>query len=192
MVAPLRRPATFEDLLARGDTDRLEIVEGEIVEKAAPSPGHSLSETKLAVAVDPFNRRPSSRGPGGWWIFTEIHVGYPGGEIYGHDTAGWRRDRLAMRPEEWPVRTRPDWVCEIASPKHERNDLVVKPRVLHGAEVPHYWILDPEERILLVHRWSSDGYTVVQRAAAGETVRAEPFDAIELRVGVLFGDDEDD
>jgi hypothetical protein len=28
----------------------------------------------------------------------------------------------------------------------------------------------------------------VQRAAAGETVRAEPFDAIELRVGVLFGD----
>jgi len=32
----------------------------------------------------------------------------------------------------------------------------------------------------------------VQRAAAGETVRAEPFEAIELRVGTLFGDDEDD
>jgi hypothetical protein len=57
---------------------------------------------------------------------------------------------------------------------------------------PHYWILDPGEKILLVHRWSHDGYTVVQRAAAGETVRAEPFDAIELRVGVLFGDDEDE
>lgn len=60
------------------------------------------------------------------------------------------------------------------------------------AEVPHYWILDPDERILLVHRWSRDGYTVVQRAAAGETVRAEPFEAIELRVGGLFGDEEDD
>jgi hypothetical protein len=34
--------------------------------------------------------------------------------------------------------------------------------------------------------------TVVQRAVAGEPVRAEPFDAIELRVGVLFGDEEDD
>lgn len=64
--------------------------------------------------------------------------------------------------------------------------------MLHAAEVPHYWILDPEERILLVHRRSRDGYTVVQRAAAGETVRAEPFDAIELRVGGLFGDDEDE
>ncbi len=64
--------------------------------------------------------------------------------------------------------------------------------MLHRAEVPHYWILDPDEKILPVHRWSPDGYTVVQRAAAGETVRAEPFDAIELRVGMLFDDDDDD
>jgi len=192
MVAPARRPPTFEDLLARSDADRLEIIAGEIVEKAAPSPGHSFAQVKLAAAVDPFNRRPGSRGPGGWWLFINIHVGYPRGEIYCHDAAGWRRDRVPERPTTWPMRIRPDWVCEIVSPKHERNDLVVKPRVLHGAEVPHYWILDPDEKILLVHRWSTDGYTVVQRAAAGETVRAEPFDAIELRVGVLFGDDEED
>src|SRR5262245_37630867 len=142
MVAPLRRPATFEDLLARDDSDRLEIIGGIIVEKAAPSPAHSFTENLLAVAIGPFNRRPGSRGPGGWWICTEIHVGYANGEIYCHDTAGWRRDRVPERPSEWPVRLRPDWVCEIVSPKHERNDLVVKPRVLHSAEVPHYWILD--------------------------------------------------
>lgn len=157
-----------------------------------PSPGHGLAENKLAVAIDPFNRRPGSRGPGGWWIFTEIHVGYPRGEIYCHDSAGWRRERVPERPTEWPVQVRPDWVCEILSHKHERNDLVAKPRVLHAAEVSHYWILDPEERIQLVHRWSPDGYVVVQRATAGETVRAEPFDAIAMRIGVLFGDDEDD
>ena len=192
MVAPARGSATFEDLLARDDADRLEIIGGEIVEKAVPSPGHCFAEFNLVVAVSPFSRRPGSRGPGGWWLVTEIHVGYPRGEIYCHDAAGWRRDRVPERPTEWPVRVRPDWVCEIVSPKHERHDLVVKPRVLHGAEVPHYWILDPDEKILLVHRWSPDGYTVVQRAAAGETIRAEPFDAIELRVGALFGDDEDD
>ena len=58
--------------------------------------------------------------------------------------------------------------------------------------MPHYWILDPDEKILLVHRWSPDGYTVVSRAAAGETVRAEPFEAIELRVSALFGDEDED
>lgn len=193
MVAPSRKPATLEDLAAREDSDRLEIIDGEIIEKAAPSPRHSRTEYKLATVTAAFDRRAGGpRGPGGWWLFTEIHVAYPGGEVYCHDAAGWRRDRVAECPNEWPVRARPDWVCEIVSPRHERQDLVVKPRVLYAAEVPHYWVLDPEERILLVHRWSVDGYVVVQRAAAGETVRAEPFEAIEIRVGVLFGDDEDD
>ena len=192
MATPSRKPATIDDLIARGDHDRLEIIGGEIIEKAMPSPAHALAEFQVAFAIGPFNRRAGGSGPGGWWLFTEIHVEYPRGEIYCHDVAGWRRDRLAERPTEWPVRTRPDWVCEIVSPGHEKQDLVVKPRVLHAAEVAHYWVLDPEERILLVHRWSADGYIVVQRAAAGETVRAEPFDAIEIKVGVLFGDDEDD
>jgi hypothetical protein len=74
----------------------------------------------------------------------------------------------------------------------EKQDLVVKPRVLHEVEVPHYWVVDPEEQILLVHRWTPDSYTVAQRAAAGETLQAEPFDAIALRAGVLFGEDDDD
>jgi hypothetical protein len=30
------------------------------------------------------------------------------------------------------------------------------------------------------------------RAAAGETIRAEPFEAIEIRVSELLGDDDDD
>jgi len=191
MVAPAHKPATFEDLLACEDPDRLEIIGGELVEKAAPSPGHSRSEIKIGAAIDPFNRTAGPRGPGGWWVFTEIHVGYPGGETYSHDVAGWRRDRVPTQPKEWPVRLRPDWVCEILSPSHERHDLVVKPRVLHTTGVPHYWVLEPEDQILLVHRWSPDGYTIVQRAAAGETVRAEPFDAIELPVSAMFGDDDE-
>lgn len=189
MVAHMWKPATFKDLLARDDADRLEIIGGEIVQKALPSPRHSRAQIKLGAAVDLFNCRRDSGSPGGWWIFSEIHVGYAGGEIYCHDCAGWRRDRLSAEPSEWPVLDRPDWACEIVSPKHERRDLVVKPRVLHAAEVPHYWVLNADERTLLVHRWSRAGYTVVQRAAAGETIRAEPFDAIELRVSKLFGDD---
>ena len=100
--------ATFEDLAARDDPDRLEIVDGVIVEKAAPSMEHSWAETKLVAATDPFNRKPGSRGPGGWWIVTEIHVEYPRGEVYCHDVAGWRRDRVPVRPTGWPIRVRPD------------------------------------------------------------------------------------
>lgn len=53
-------------------------------------------------------------------------------------------------------------------------------------------ILDPIEQRLEVYRWHSDGYLQVLTAMRGERVRAEPFDAIELQVGVLFGDDDSD
>jgi Uma2 family endonuclease len=121
-----------------------------------------------------------------------IHTEHTTGEIHCHDTAGWRRDRTPERPTGWPVRIRPDWVCEIISPRHERQALVVKPRVLHAAEVPHYWALHPEKKMLLVHRWTPDGYTVVLAARSGERVRAEPFHAIELDVSELFGDEADE
>lgn len=98
MATPSRKPATHDALIARGDTDRLELAGREIVEKA-PSPAHSLVEAKLAVAFDPCNRRLGGKGgPGGWWLFTEIPVGYPNGEIYCHDAASnggreWREQR---------------------------------------------------------------------------------------------------
>jgi hypothetical protein len=45
---------------------------------------------------------------------------------------------------------------------------------------------------LLIHRWSDAGYIVTQRAAAGETIRAAPFEAIEIQMSELLGDDDDD
>jgi Uma2 family endonuclease len=191
-VSSVSKLATLEDLAAIADHDRREIIHGSIVEKAAPSAEHSVGSTKIGAILDPFHRRPSGRYPGGWWLHTEVHVEYAKHELYCHDVAGWRRDRVPVRPTGWPVRIRPDWVCEIASPRHERRDFVDKLQYLHRAEVPHYWILHPEERMLLVHRWSAEGYVTILTATAGETIRAEPFSAIEIRVGELLGDDPED
>ena len=58
--------------------------------------------------------------------------------------------------------------------------------------VPHDWILDQVDRTPTVHRHTPEGHLVALRAAADERVRAEPFDAIELQVGVLLGDDPDE
>ena len=48
------------------------------------------------------------------------------------------------------------------------------------------------EEAFVCSRWSSDGCIDVVLADRSETVRAEPFDAIALRIGLLFGDDPDD
>jgi len=83
----------------------------------------------------------------------------------------------------------PDWVCEIVSPKHEKRDFVTKPQTLFTAEVPYYWLLHPEEQMLIVQRWTPNGYLTVLSADADQTIRAQPFDAIEIRVSDMLRDD---
>jgi len=106
------------------------------------------------------------------------------------DIAGWRRERAPTDPNERPVSVSPDWICEIVSESNRKTDTIIKLRCYYAAAVPHYWILDQVDRSLSVHRHTPDGYLLVMRADASERVRAEPFDAIELHVGALFGGDE--
>jgi len=184
--------ATIADLLAIPEEHRRhEIIDGVLVEKEAASGRHGGAQIRLGQRLRPYDRRPGGRWPGGWWFATEIEIQFSDSQIFRPDIAGWRRERLDVLPSEVPITVRPDWVCEILS-KNRRNDLVKKKRTYHRDQVSHYWIVDPIEETLAVYRWQSDGYVEVLIAERGETVRAEPFGAIELRVGVLFGDDDDD
>ena len=192
-AAPKPVPATFADLERLGDSVRAEIIGGEIVAKASPRMEHGRAQGALTRYVGwRFDRKPGGRWPGGWWIATEVDVEYDPHELYCHDVVGWRRDLVPECPAGRPVRLRPDWVCEVLSPSNEKRDLVDKMRTLHAAGVPHYWILNPDEKVLVVHRHSDAGYIVVLTASSGESVRAEPFDQVNLRVGVLFGDEDED
>lgn len=193
MVAPSVALASFADLAALPGNVRAEVIHGVITEKASPSAEHGESQASVsAVLIRRFQRQPGGRWPGGWWLGTEIEVEYEAHEIYVHDVVGWRRERMPERPTGRPVRVRPDWACELLSPSNAKRDLVDKLKVLHANGVPHYWIVDPHEQTLIVHRWEPRGYLVVLSAAAGDLVRAEPFEAVELHVSALFGLEEDE
>lgn len=185
--------ATFADLLELPPDVRAEIVHGVIVDKASPTMEHGMVQRALGGVIGRwFGGQGGGRRPGGWWIATEVDVEYESHELFRHDLVGWRRDRVPERPAGRPVRIRPDWVCEILSPSNEKRDRVDKFRVLQQATVPYYWIANADERILAVHRLEAGGYLVALTATTGETVRAAPFDVVELRVNVLFGDEDDD
>ena len=184
--------ATLADLLAIPEERRRhEIIDGDLVEKEAASGRHGSAQGRLFRRLGPYDRRPGGRWPGGWWFATEVEILLADTQVFRPDIAGWRRERLAAPSAEVPVSVVPDWVCEILS-TNKRNDLVKKKRAYHQHHVAHYWLVDPVEETLSVQRWHPDGYLEVLVADREARVRAEPFDAIELRVGVLFGDDDDD
>jgi Uma2 family endonuclease len=181
------RLATAADLARLPPDVRAEIIDGEVVEKAAPTPEHGTAQLGLGAQIfAAFHRRPGGTSPGGWWLMTEVEVEYSAHHVYRHDLVGWRRDRVPRRPAGTPVAIRPDWVCEVLSPSNASNDLVKKLRTLHKHEVPHYWLLDPQHRTLTVLRWTADGYLTALTAGVSDRVRAEPFDAVEIDLELLF------
>ena len=195
MSTPARRPGsyTLADWLAQAEGSRFELIDGELVEKAAPTMGHGVAQGSTWSSIGgAFHRRSGGPGkPGGWWIATEVDIALDG-RGYRPDLAGWRRERMPKMPLERPVTLRPDWICEIVSESNRTTDTVTKLRRYHQSGVPYYWILDQVDHTLSVYRHQPDGYLVALRAEASERVRAEPFDAIELHVAVLFGDDLED
>jgi Uma2 family endonuclease len=185
MSQPLRRPATYADLLALPEDVRAEILDGEISVMPAPRPRHSKPQRALGRFIGgPFDDDDGFGGPGGWWIFVEVDVQL-GRDVVRPDLSGWRRERLS-EPDVRPITVTPDWVCEILSEKHEARDRVKKKHLYAQHGIRHYWLVDPEARTLeafaLVDgRWVDAGtfdHTAVARIA--------PFEAVELPVGRLF------
>lgn len=189
-----RRPErpTIAEWLAEPEERGAELIHGRLVYKALPSPEHGRAQRKLGAFLDAFDGRPGEEGrPGGWWLATEVDLVLDGDGVR-PDLAGWRRDRVPVLPEAPPggaVSERPDWVAEVLSSSTAARDLGDKRSIYHAAGVGHYWIVDPANRILIVYRWTREGYLFTLSAGVGALVRAEPFEALELRVGLLFGDE---
>jgi Uma2 family endonuclease len=191
MTQPVRRPMTLADFYAIPEETRFhELIAGELIQKASPSGEHGDAQAGVVAALrSPFQRKPGGGGPGGWWIATEVEVLLQSDEIVRPDVLGWRRETCPERPTGTPVRVRPDWLCEVISPSRAKDDTVRKLRLYHRVAIGHYWIVDPRDATLTVMRWSRDGYVTVLVAERAEVVRAEPFEAVELSVGTLFGED---
>lgn len=187
MSTPVRRPATYEDLLEVPDHLVAEIVDGELHTSPRPAPRRAVVASELgADLVSAFSR--GRGGPGGWWILDEpeLHLGR---DILVPDLAGWRRARLPVISDEPPYFTMaPDWICEVLSPSTYRLDRIKKLRIYGREGVKHAWLLHPGERTLEILRLESGRWAIVATHADDAVVRAEPFEAVAIDLLPLWGE----
>jgi Uma2 family endonuclease len=106
------------------------------------------------------------------------------------DLAGWRRARMpdAVGEEDAPpfYDLAPDWACEVLSPRTEAFDRGQKVPLYARERVGHVWLVDPIEQTLEVFRLEGERYLLLDVHHGEAFVRAEPFDAIELQLGILW------
>jgi Uma2 family endonuclease len=82
----------------------------------------------------------------------------------------------------------PDWVAEVISPRTAKIDRTDKQRIYAREGVQWLWFIDPLQRTLEVQRLGEDGWIVRGAWRDDARVRAEPFDAIELDLAILWAD----
>jgi Uma2 family endonuclease len=178
--------ATYEDVLNAPENKVAEILDGELFLSPRPAPRHAVAHSRLLGALGkPFD--DGVGGPGGWWILTEPELHF-GEQVVVPDLAGWRRERLPAMPEEAFFSLAPDWVCEVLSPSTGRIDRGRKLRIYAEAGVAQAWFVNPLERTLEVLRLREGAWTIVAVCSDSDTVRIEPFEAIELALGRLWAD----
>jgi Uma2 family endonuclease len=187
MADPARRRATYEDVLAAPPEKVAEVVHGVLHLHPRPAKPHTAAATALGEELGPPFKRGRG-GPGGWLLLDEpeLHLGE---HILVPDLAGWRRERMPFMTDEEPYFTlAPDWLCEVLSPSTEKLDRSEKLPIYAAEGVQHVWLVDPILRTLEVLRRHEGSWLIVSVFRDEARVRAEPFDAIELDLAILWAD----
>ena len=178
-----RQRATYEDLLQVPERFVAEIIDGALTTAPPPSFPHAHAASAVTQDLAPFSRRPvGPDGPGGWWILfePELHLGV---DILVPDIAGWRRERMPVLEDVPYSELAPDWVCEVMSPSTGRSDRVLKMPIYAREQVGYLWLVDPGLRTLEVYGLEAPRWVVLSTHGGNETIRAEPFEAIEMDLG---------
>jgi Uma2 family endonuclease len=193
MTSTAKKLDTIDDLLALPSDVRADLIGEQIEQRAMPSFQHEDIVGSLLTELRVHFRGPKNpSGSGGWWINSSTLIRFGGGKALCPDLAGWRRDRVPEKPSGFPVAVLPDWVCEV-SLSTRKKDTTQVPALLHANQVPWYWRLDVEDEALFVYEYSEKGYVQTMCLFRDDgKVRIPPFEAIELSMPVLFGDDPED
>jgi len=185
MASPVKRRATYDDLLQVPDHRVAEIVDGDLY--VSPRPGSRPTLAASVLGFELVSRFSPGRGTGDWWILfgPELHFG---DDVLVPDLAGWRRGRMPEFPDIAFFTLAPDWVCEVVSPTTEPLDRAKKMPVYARENVSHLWLVNPMVRTLEVYRLAEGRWLVLGTHEGGARVRPEPFDAVELDLAPLWGE----
>ena len=145
---------TGEELLALGDIGPCELIDGRIVPMSPTGGRHGIIESRLGSALSVFVQQQHL----GWVLTGEvgIYIRRNPDHVRGADIVFLSRERWPEGPPEGFLEGAPDLVVEIMSPNDRWQEVRQKITEYFSIGVRWVWIVEPENRAVLVFRSSTD------------------------------------
>lgn len=163
---------------------RYEVIEGELYVTTQPSREHQRVCVRLTTVLETWDAQAelgeTMYAPG--VIFTEEDAVAP-------DVVWVRRERLGeLLDDAGHLHGAPDLVIEVLSPgrANRMRDREAKLDLFSRHAVPEYWIVDPQQREVAVHRRGASGLEPAETLGRADVVTSPRLPGFACPVAGLF------
>jgi len=176
MAIPSERHYTYEDWLDLDENTRAELIDGTIYLMSAPTRRHQ--EIAFAMTMQLGNHISNKGCKKCKVYFSPFAVRLERDVVVEPDiVVVCDPTKLTKAGMDGP----PDLIIEILSPSTSNHDKHTKFMLYRRTRIPEYWIVDPQDNSLTVHRLTGDQYTTdVYVRADTPTITALPGFEMDL------------
>ena len=184
-----KRKYSFSDYLSWDESDRVELLDGELIMMAPPARIHQEISVELTRQLANFLEGKRCR---------VYHAPFAV-RLFEQDGDTPEDVKTVVEPDISVVcdpvkldgkgcKGAPDMVMEILSPSTQRHDRLVKLDLYQRAGVREYWIVDPDNRIVQSFVLEDGRYSVKEFGAAGDKIKVNVLEDCVIDLSEVFSE----
>lgn len=180
MVVNPRIKFTVRDYMATSDTERFELIEGELLVPPSPTPEHQRIAFRLAQELENFVREKRL----GEVFIAPLDVSLSEHNVLQPDILFISAERAHIVGER--VTGAPDLAIEVLSPGSEARDRTLKATVYARYGVREYWLVDAGTQKVDVFTLGQRGFQHLGSYGSGEELQSTVLTGLQLPLYRIF------
>ena len=172
---------TYADYMKTSDDERYELLNGELIMSPSPREIHQYISGNLYLVLGAFVRDRSL----GRVYFAPFDVVLSDTDVVQPDLLFVSNERAAIITAD-NIQGAPDLVVEILSPATAERDRTVKLDLYARYGVKEYWIVDPDDKTMMVMLWREGGFEVSGVFGEGQSLRSPTLAGFSIALEEVF------
>ena len=173
---------TYEDYRTTPEDKRYELLDGDLLATPTPNLKHQEVQFELGIQLGRFVKERAL----GEFFFAPCDVVLSDHDVVQPDLLFVSRERAHLLSGGDAVRGAPDLVVEILSPATAGRDRGYKHALYARHGVAEYWLVDPADETIAIHRLRDGALVVAHTFGRGQTLRSPLLAGFALDVDSVF------